>query len=95
MTNSDGWHEIDATHPDPVFPGDEVYAKDSDGVERWLSVTSVEDTGTFGIGPHTLIVAIDRSYGIQYGSPRSKRFIEHVERSEHAFHSLRIRRRNV
>lgn len=90
---SDGWEEIDVAHPDPVFPGDEVYAEDDDGVERWLSVVKVDDTATSGIGPHTLIIATDRSYAIQYGSTRSKRFIEHVEQSEHAFHSLRIRRR--
>lgn len=92
---SDGWIEIEVTHPDPVFIGDEVYARDEDGVERWLSVVNVEETGTAGIGPHTVVIAIDRRYGIQYGSARSKRFIEWAEKSEHAFHSLRIRRRAV
>lgn len=91
--NSDGWVEIEVVYPDDVFPGDEVYAKDHNGVERWLSVIRVEETATAGIGTHTLIVAIDRSYAIQYGSTRSERFIEHVEQSEHAFHSLRIRRK--
>lgn len=90
---SDGWHEIEVIYPDPVYPGDEVYTTDSDGVERWLSVFNVEDTATFGLGPHTLIIATDRNYGILYGSARSRQFIEHVEQTEHAFHSLRIRRR--
>ena len=93
--DSDGWYEIEVSYPDPVYPGDEVFAKDRDGVERWLSVHKVEDTATAGLGPHTLIIAIDRSYGMLYGSARSQQFIKHVERSEHAFHALRVRRRGV
>ncbi len=91
---SDGWQELEVVFPDPVYVGDEVYAKDCDGIERWLAVTNVdENSGTFGTGPCTSIIASDRNYGIMYGSARSKQFIEHVEKSENAFHSLRIRRR--
>jgi len=92
--DSDGWTEIEVSHPAPVFPGDEVYTIDKRGVKRWLTVHSVDEgAGTFGIGPHTLIIAVDGKAGIEYGSPRSKLFIKRVEESEHAFHSLQIRRR--